>query len=149
MLRVLPIADDAFCRGVWELHALMFGLRGIATAPHQQQVSCVFHKLGVSRVGLLQAREVTGELELDMKGYRIPSAVRDEPVMEDVEATQIFDDELASEAIFQFTGGKEVKSCRNTTSVGELDVVSVQSVIKFKVTCLLNRIDEDGRSTAD
>jgi hypothetical protein len=59
----------------------MFGLRGMATAPHQQQVSCVFHKFGVSRVGLLQVREVAGELEIDMKGYRVPATVRDEPVM--------------------------------------------------------------------
>jgi hypothetical protein len=127
----------------------MFELRGMATAPHQQQVSCVFHKFGVSRVGLLQAREVTGELEINVKGCRIPSPVRDEPVMEDIEATQIFDNELVSEAIFEFTCGKEMKPRRYTTPIGELDLVSVQTVIEFEVARLLNRIDKDCWRAAD
>jgi hypothetical protein len=121
----------------------------MATAPHQQQVSCVFHKFGVSRIGLLQAREVTGELEIDVKGCRVPATVGDEPVMENIEAAQIFDNELVSEAIFQFTCGKEMKPRRNTTSIDELDVVSIQAVIEFEVTRLLNRIDKDRWRAAD
>ena len=127
----------------------MLWLRGVAAAPHEQQMSCAFHETGVPRVGLLQLREMTGELMIDPKGCRIPPTVGDEPIMENIEAAQILDVEIGSKAISQLTCGKEVKPRRNTTAIGELDLASVETVIEFEVTRLLNRIDEDRWSAAD
>jgi hypothetical protein len=116
---------------------------GLAAATREQQMSCAFHEMGFPRERLLQLREVTRELLVDLKGRRIPPTIRDEPVMVDVEATEVFDVEMGSEVIPEVAGGKQAKGQCNTTPAAEFDLAAVQTVIQAKMTRLLNRINED------
>ena len=61
-------------------------------------MSCAFHKTGVPRVGLLELREMTRELLVDLKGRWIPPTIRAESIVEDVEATQVFDVEIGEQS---------------------------------------------------
>src|ERR1700727_2205608 len=108
-----------------------------------------FHETEGLRVSVLQPCEVITERVIDGHQHRIPSRVRCEPAVKQIEAAQILDDETIGEAISQFKCTEEVKPHSEATTVIQLDLALVPGVIMFEVTRFLNRIDEDRRRTAD
>src|ERR1019366_1632494 len=116
--------------------------RGLAAAPHEQQMGCAFHERGIPRPGFLQPREVVRQRLIKQKGRRIPAVIRDESIVEYVEAAQIVDVKWSLKPLTQLTRGKQMKRQCQATPASQFDLAQVQSVIETEVTRLFNRIDE-------
>ena len=68
--------------------------------------------------------------------------------MKDIKTTQPLDFKVRMKQILQFAGREEMKGDRNTVSVAELDLTSVQMVVELEVSGAFDRIDEHGGCAA-
>jgi hypothetical protein len=75
---------------------LTFG-RGWSVARHEQKMDSAFHESGACSVGLLEPLEFIVKLVVDRQRCRVPTRVRREAVVKQIEAAQLFDVEMIGE----------------------------------------------------
>ncbi len=97
------------------------------------------HELRACGVRVLEPREFIGKLTIAWPAYRVPSGIRHESTVKEVEAAQIFDVETAGEIVSQFDRRKLVKAKCNMSAVAEVDLASVPDVILFQSADFLDR----------
>ena len=84
---------------------LSFG-RHMSPARHEQEVGGAFHESGPRRIDLLEPIEFVVKLVVNSQGCRIPTRVRREATMENIEAAENLDIEKASKIAPQFRCGE-------------------------------------------
>jgi hypothetical protein len=87
----------------------------------------------------LQSLQFIGKLTIAWRDG-IPSGIRHESTVKEVEAAQIFDVEMAGEIVSQFDRGELVKAKCNMSAVAEVDLASVPDVILFQSADFLDRV---------
>jgi hypothetical protein len=73
---------------------------------HEQQVSGAIHELRACGIRLLKSHEFTSKPIIGWQECRVPSRVRRESTMKQVETSQVFDVEIPREIAPQFGRSK-------------------------------------------
>jgi hypothetical protein len=118
-------------------------------ARYEQDVSGAFDKSGACSVGLLEPLKFIEKLIVDRRKRGVPTRVRREAIMKQIETAQILDVKMVGEVASQLRCGEEVEVHVDMAAVTKLDFAPVSAIILFKVTRLLNRIYEDSRGAAN
>src|ERR1700730_12246313 len=107
------------------------------------------YELGACGIRLLKPLKFIGKLTVAGRTYRVPARIWHEPIMKQVETSQIFDVETVGEMVSQFDRSKQVKVERHTSTVAEVDFASVPDVILFQSADFLDGVHKGRWSAAN
>src|SRR6201999_801548 len=116
---------------------------------HQQKMGGVIDELGVRRVRLLEPGEFVGEMMIVCPAGSVPSGIRHESTVKQVEAAQIFDVEPSGEIVQQFDRCKLMKAESDVAAVAEVDFAAVPDMILFQPPDIRDRVDKGRRRAAN
>ena len=102
------------------------------------------HELRACGISLLEPLEFIDKLTIDERTDRVPPGIWHESTMEQVEASQIFDVEIAGEMVSQFGRSKQVKEAMGRAA----EVVAPSSSIRTDGGCPVVQINDLSRSLA-
>ena len=123
-------------------------LPGVSAARYEQQMSGALDESGPRRIGLLELLQLVGKLIVDRQGGRIPTRIRREATVEQVEPAYLFDIELLDKIALQFGRRKEVKTEIDVPAIMQFDFAPISAVVVSELARLFERIYENTRGTA-
>jgi hypothetical protein len=107
------------------------------------------YEFRMPRIRFFEADKLIRARPVSQKMAWIPAGIGRKARVEEVDALQIFDLEMAFKARPQLGGGEKMKAECAASAVVELDFTSVVHIVLFQLPYVVHRIDEGSRHAAD